>query len=89
MPIYEYGDPETGVTVELRRAVEDRNRPIVLTRTATVPDRVSIYGFEPSPEEDFDSKIVKALYRKEQERGTDFRGCGEFNKSALKKAWVK
>jgi hypothetical protein len=44
-PLYEYADPETGVRVELRRPVDD-HKPIVLIRDKTVPDRVTIYGFD-------------------------------------------
>ena len=87
MPLYEYSDPETGVTVELRRPVEERDAPIVLRRSTTVPKRVSIHGMDPSPEDDFDNGIVKALYRKEQNEGSRFQ-CGEFSKKTLKSAWI-
>jgi hypothetical protein len=88
MPLYEYADPETGVRVELRRPVDDRNKPILLTRTKTVPDRVGILGFEPTESESFDSGIVKALHRKEEREGSRFK-CAEFSKNALKKVWME
>jgi hypothetical protein len=88
MPLYEYADPETGVKVELRRPVEARNEPIVLRRTKSVPDRVSIHGFEPTESESFDAGIVKALHRKEEREGSRFR-CAEFSKAQLKKAWME
>jgi hypothetical protein len=88
MPLYEYADPETGVRVELRRPVDDRNKPIVLARVKTVPDRVGILGFEPTESESFDTGIVKALYRKEEREGSRFK-CGEFSKAQLKKAWME
>ena len=87
MPIYEYADPETGVRVELRRPVDVRNKPIILLRTSTVPDRVAIFGFESTPEEQFDQKIVRALYRKEEKEGSRFK-CAEFSKKKLKEVWV-
>lgn len=88
MPIYEYSDESTGVRVELWRPVEKRNEPILLTRDKTVPDRISIHGLEPSAEQSFDNNIVRALYRKEQKEGNDFRGCSEFSKKKLKEVWV-
>lgn len=88
MPIYEYSDPETGVRVEIRRPVEARNKPIILSRTKTVPDRISIHGFESSEEEQYDAGIVKALYRKEEREGSRFR-CEEFSKKKLKEVWLE
>jgi hypothetical protein len=88
MPLYEYADPETGVRVELRRPVEDRNKPIILIRDKAVPDRVTIYGFEPTEAAVYDAGIVKALHRKEEREGSRFR-CGEFSKSQLKKVWME
>jgi hypothetical protein len=88
MPLYEYADPETGVRVELRRPVDDRNKPIVLNREKTIPDRVTIHGLEPTESESFDSGIVKALHRKEEREGSRFK-CGEFSKDTLKKVWME
>lgn len=88
MPLYEYRDDVTGLSVEMRRPVEDRNKPIVLTRSKSVPDRVSILGFEPSDAESYDTGIIKALHRKEEREGSRFK-CGEFSKAQLKKAWLE
>lgn len=88
MPLYAYTDEETGVTIELNRKVEDRDKPIVLVRASKVPDRITIHGLEPSPEQDFDTKILKAYYRKEEKEGSRFNG-GEFTKSQIKKAWTQ
>lgn len=86
MPLYEYSDPETGVRIEIRRPVDDRNKPIVLNREKTVPDRVSIHGLEPSVEEDFDARILKGYLRKEEREGSRFNGGG-FTKAQIAKAW--
>jgi hypothetical protein len=88
VPLYSYKDEATGVRVELRRPVEERNNPIVLIRESSVPDRVTIYGFEPTEAEVYDAGIVKALYRKEEKEGSRFR-CAEFSKAQLKKAWME
>jgi hypothetical protein len=88
MPIYEYSDEATGVRVELWRPVEIRNEPIVLKRTKLIPDSISIHGLEPGEAETFDNSIVRALYKKEQREGNDFRGCQEFSKKKLKDVWV-
>jgi hypothetical protein len=87
-PLYEYSDPGTGVKVELRRPVDDRNKPIVLIRDKTVPDRVTVHGLEPSESESFDTGIVKALHRKEEREGSRFK-CAEFSKAQLKKVWME
>jgi hypothetical protein len=89
MPIYEYADEGTGVKVELWRPVDERNSPIVLRRTKNIPDRIAIHGLEPSESEAFDNNIVRALYRKEQREGSDFKGCQEFSKKKLKEVWVE
>jgi hypothetical protein len=88
MPIYEYHDDVTGLTIDLRRPVADRDKPIVLTRASNVPDRISIYGFDGTAEQIYDAGIVKALHRKEEQEGSRFR-CGEFTKTQLKKAWME
>jgi hypothetical protein len=68
--------------------VDDRNKPIVLNRDKTIPDRVTIHGLEPTESETFDNGIVKALHRKEEREGSRFK-CGEFSKAQLKKAWME
>lgn len=87
MPIYEYSDAGTGVVIELQRPVSDRNKPIVLTRTKTVPDRISIHGLEPSDGDKFDAKILKAYHKKEEKEGSRFNGRGH-TKNQIKKAWT-
>ena len=87
MPLYEYSDPETGVRIELRRAVEDRNKPIVLTRIKTVPDKVSIHGFALTPDQAFNGDILKGWYRQEEKHGTRLL-TGEFTKEQIKQAWT-
>lgn len=87
MPIYEYSDAETGVVVELQRPVSDRNKPVILTRTKNIPDRISIHGLEPSDGDKQDDKILKAWYKREQREGSRFDGKG-FTKNQIKRAWT-
>ena len=72
MPLYEYGDPETGATIDLKRPVEDRNLPVVIDgvtyqRTKLVPDTLIVFGAQPTEAESFDHKILKGYYRKEEQ----------------------
>jgi hypothetical protein len=86
MPLYEYSDPETGITVELTRRVEDRNRPIVLRRMKSVPDRVCLFGLGPTQEQQFNADILNGWYRNEEKAGSRLL-TGEFTKDQIKKAW--
>jgi hypothetical protein len=86
MPLYEYSDPDTGVTVELKRRIEDRDRPIVLTRTSTIPARIGIHGLGPTQEQQFNSDILRGYYTAEQREGTRL-DTGEFTKEQIKQAW--
>jgi hypothetical protein len=87
VPLYEYYDPETGVRVEIRRKVEDRNKPIVLTRPKTVPDNLSIHGLGPTPDQAFNNSILNGWYAREQKDGTNLL-TGEFTKEQIKQAWT-
>lgn len=73
MPLYEYSDDETNVKIELRRPVEDRNKEIVLKRTKNIPDRLIVFGSQPSEADKFDHNILKGYYRKEEREGSRFR----------------
>jgi len=86
MPLYEYSDSETGVRIELRRTVEDRDKPIVLKREKTIPDRLSICGLGPTPEQAFSADILNGWYAREQQQGSKM-DTGEFTKDQIKKAW--
>ena len=86
MPLYEYHDPETGVTVELRRPVEERDKEIVLRRASTVPERLAIVGSGPTEDQLFDARIQKAYYQKEEKEGSRFRSY--YNQKTLAKAWA-
>jgi hypothetical protein len=86
MPLYEYSDPETGVRIELQRKVEDRNKDIVLKRTKSVPERVTIHGLGPTPSQEFNADILNGWYA-EQQYGTRLQ-TGEFTKEEIKKAWT-
>jgi hypothetical protein len=85
MPLYEYHDPHTGVSVELRRPVEERDTPIVLTRKSNIPQRVAIVGMGPTEEQTFDANIRRAYYKKEEKEGSRFRSG--YSKKTLAKAW--
>ena len=87
MPLYEYSDPETGVRIELRRNVEDRNKPIVLNRTKNIPDNLSIHGLGPTPSQVFNQDILNGWYAQEQKQGTRLQ-TGEFTKEQIKQAWT-
>lgn len=85
MPIYAYEDAETGVKVELRRPVEDRDKPIVLTRAKTVPDRVAVMGIGPNESEEFSRRMLRQYHRKEERQGSRF--SSGFSKKEIKQAW--
>lgn len=87
MPLYEYSDPDTGITVELKRRVEDRDQPIILRRTKSVPDRVGICGASPTQEQQFHNDILNGWYANEQKHGSRLN-TGEFTKEQIKKAWT-
>ena len=87
MPLYEYSDPCTGVKVELRRTVEDRNKEIVLKRTRRVPDRLLVFGSHPTEEQSFDQKILKGYYRKEEKEGSRFKSG--YSKKTLAKVFAE
>ena len=86
MPLYEYHDPETGVSVELRRPVEDRDKAILLKRTSNVPKRVAIVGAGLTEDQLFDAKVKKAYYQKEEKEGSRFKSG--YSKKQLKEAWA-
>lgn len=90
MPIYEYHNPQTGVTIDMRRPVEDRNKPVevdglLFVRVSTVPSRISIHGMEPSESDQFDQNILRAYYKKEEKEGSRFRS--EYSKKQLAETW--
>jgi hypothetical protein len=85
MPLYAYEDAETGVKVELRRLVEDRDKPIVLTRKKTVPDRLAVIGMGPGETAEFNRKMLGQYHRKEEREGSRFRSS--FSKNQIKQAW--
>jgi hypothetical protein len=90
VPIYEYYNSQTDVTIEVHRSVADRNRPVEMdglffVRATTVPSRISIHGVEPSADEQFDQNILKSYYKKEQSEGSRFRSG--YSKKQLAKTW--
>jgi hypothetical protein len=87
MPLYEYSDPDTGISIEIRRRVEDRNRPIVLNRTKNIPESIAIYGLGPTQDQQFNADILNGWYAREQEQGSRFNGGG-FTKEQIKKVWT-
>lgn len=88
MPAYDYIDEETGLTITVRRPVADRNKPIVLRRSKTIPDRVGvIIAGSNTTESDFDKKIMRGYHRQECERGSSFRSG--HSAETIKKTWRK
>ena len=90
MPIYEYHNPQTDVTIDLHRSVEDRNKPVTIdgllfVRRTTVPSKVAIHGLGPSEEEAFDANVRRAYYKKEIKEGTHFRSG--YSKKKLAETW--
>ena len=86
-PLYAYEDVGgTGLKLELRRPVADRDKPILLTRTKTVPDRLAVVGTGPSDPQRFNNKMLKQYHRKEEREGARFRS--DFSKEQIKKAWL-
>ncbi len=71
MPLYEFIDPETGVTAEVVRSVEDRDKPLILRRRS-VPSRIGVVAGG-IPVESFNDTIRKAYYEVEQEKGSRTR----------------
>ena len=85
MPLYAYEDEETGVKVELRRPVKDRDKPIVLRRPKTVPDRLAVVGLGPSEDQQFNDRIRRGYHRLEEKQGSRFRSG--FKKKQIAKAF--
>ena len=78
MPLYEYVNPTTGEIMELRRAVEDRNKPVLKDgiawpRAGRVPKRLAVILPGPTPDQAFNAQVRKGYYDREQELGSRFR----------------
>ncbi len=87
MPIYTYEDEATGLEVELRRTVEQRDRPIVLRRRRAVPSSVSVLVPTGATESsDFNSRMLKAHHKKEEAEGSRFKSS--FDKRTIKEVWA-
>lgn len=85
MPLYAYEDPETGVKIEIRRAVKDRSKPIILRRLKTVPDRLAVVGLGPTADQEFNARIKRSFHKKEEREGSRFRS--EHSKKKINQAW--
>ena len=77
MPLYEYTN-QFGKTVELHRSVEDRNKEAVIDgavfkRTKFIPDRVLVFGTQPSQDDLHDVAVLQGYYRREEKDGSRFR----------------
>jgi hypothetical protein len=83
MPTYLYIDEETGLRVEARRSIEDRDKPFRFRRKA-VPECVAIGGMtEPPGGRNFDSEVRKGIAKLEH------KGKLKGNKKMLRKVWDK
>jgi|LauGreDrversion4_2_1035121.scaffolds.fasta_scaffold51293_4 hypothetical protein len=89
MPTYEYESSEPRLRVICMRPVEDRDKPILLTRVQ-VPTGISLANTDtgrskaPSLEKD-----IRAGYAKlEDKEGSRYRDSGDlFSKDEVRKAW--
>lgn len=94
MPLYEYVNPMTGETIELRRAVAERNKPVLKDgiawpRFGCVPKRIAVLLPGPSPEDKFKTEVLRGYYDREQELGSNFNYTGRcgLNKKQLAELW--
>lgn len=85
MPVYTYEDNETGLKVDLRRPVTDRDKPVVLRRAKRVPDRVGVLIPGATESGDFNRNMLRAYHKKEEREGSRFRS--EHSKRKIKQAW--
>ena len=89
MPIYEYWDKEQQVTVELRRAVIERDRvPANLSRI-TVPQRIGIAGTSSTPIDPTgaDAQVPTALKSLSNNRVNAMVKEGGFSVDKYKEVW--
>jgi predicted nucleic acid-binding Zn ribbon protein len=86
MPLYTYEDPETGIKIDLRRSVEDRNKPIVLKRMKDIPDRVGVMIPGATQDGSFNDRMIRSHYQKEQAEGSRFKSS--YTKEQIKQAWA-
>ena len=86
MPLYTYEDEETGLKVDLRRPVEQRDKPVVLRRKRTVPSRLSVLVPSGATESsDFNNRMLKAHHKKEEVESSRFKSS--YDKKTIKKVW--
>ena len=85
MPVYPYFDEETGLRIDVRRKVEDRNKPITLKRDGSVPNRVGVIIPGATEAGDFNRTMLKAYHRKEEREGSRYKS--EHSKRVTKRAW--
>jgi hypothetical protein len=66
--------------------VEHRDKPVVLRRKRTVPNRVSVLVPSGATESsDFNQRMLKAHHRKEEKEGSRFKSS--YDKKTIKKVW--
>lgn len=85
MPVYHYFDEETGLRIDVRRTVADRNKPITLKRDGSVPNRLSVIVPGATESGDFNRKMLRAYHKKEEREGARFKS--EHSKEKIKAAW--
>jgi len=85
MPAYTYYDEETGLRIDVRRKVDDRNKPIVLRRFKSIPDRVGVLVPGATPEWDFNKRVLKGYHKLEERDGSRFRS--EHSKKKISRVW--
>ena len=94
MPLYEYVNPTTGEIMELRRAVEDRDKPVLKDgiawpRYGRVPKRLAVILPGPTPDQSFNAQIRRGYYDREQKLGSHFNYTGRngLTKKQLAELW--
>ena len=80
--------------MELRRAVEDRNKPVLKDgiawpRYGRVPKRLAVILPGPTPDQSFNAQIRRGYYDREQKLGSHFNYTGRngLTKKQLAELW--
>ena len=85
MPTYTYADPGTGLEIDVRRPVADRDKPIVLHRTGKVPKSVGVRVAGAAPADPLREQIRRGYRRLEEKHGSRFRS--EHGAAIIKETW--
>jgi len=89
MPIYQYWNRKRGVTVELRRAVDERDQVSPGLQRITVPRRFAILGTSSTPMDPHtaDAQVPKALKQLSNNQVNGMVKEGGFSVAKYKEVW--